>query len=209
MVAMDSMAPIEGENLMEISDEGSSGALDLQAFADEVADFVDAREKPDSDSGTNPLKARVAELEEVVRQEENNYKRLLADFQNMRNRASREVQSAVEQAEKQILLEVLQVLDSFNRCLGSSYKSIEDFRAGVDLIEKQFLSVLRRLKVSEIEISKGDMFDAHVAEALTAIDIPSLPDGSVADICEKGYKIGDQLLRPARVVVARGGNSIS
>ena len=207
MATTDSMAPIEGETPIEISDEGTAGNLDIQDFADEVADLVDAHESVGFGSEANARKARVAELEEALSQEENKYKRLLADFQNMRNRASREVQAGVEQAEKQILLELLQVLDSFNRCLNSSYQSIEDFRTGVNLIEKQFLGALRRLRVSEIETKVGDMFDAHVAEALTAIDTTEFPAGSIVDICERGYKIGDRLLRPARVVVARGGDS--
>jgi molecular chaperone GrpE len=191
----------------EASKGGSIGSLgggfDLQAFADEVADIVESEEAPSQSQEIVALRAKVKELEQLQQNEDNKHKRLLADFQNLRNRSAREIQSGIEQAERQLLLEILQVLDSFNRCLCSTYQNIDDFRTGVGLIEKQFHGTLRRLKVTEIELSAGDTFDAHTAEALTAVETADFPPGSIVEICEKGYKIGDQLLRPARVTVAR------
>jgi molecular chaperone GrpE len=156
-------------------------------------------------SEPDALRARLSEAEGALAEAEGRYMRLLADFQNHRNRQARDVQLGVEQAERQTLLEVLQVMDSFRRCLGSNYGSVEDFRAGVGLIERQFDAALRRLGVSEIDIGAGDAFDAHVAEALTTIAAPGLPPGSIVDVCEKGYRVGERLLRPARVVVAADG----
>jgi molecular chaperone GrpE len=132
----------------------------------------------------------------------------LADFQNFRNRTARDIQLGIELAEKQILVDMLQVLDSINRCMNSSYRDIEDLRTGVELIKKQFYDTLRRQKVSEIEIQVGDTFDAHFAEALTALDTTDFPEGSVVDVCEKGFRRGEQLLRPARVVVARRSDPV-
>jgi molecular chaperone GrpE len=197
----DSLEPIEGEdNVLDRSGDSPEEDLDVQTFVDGHGNAVSASE-------LKTLKARVKELESSLHNEENKYTRLFADFQNSRNRASKEIQLATEQVSKQILIEVLQVLDSFNRCLSSPYKDIEDFRIGVSLIQKQFYDTLRRLKVSEIEIKIGDAFDAHVAEALTILETAAYQEGSIVDICEKGFKIGDQLLRPARVVVARGNGS--
>jgi molecular chaperone GrpE len=189
--------------ILDDSSGGLGGGFDLQAFADEVADIVEPEEAPGQSQEIKALKAKIKELELSRQDEDNKHKRLLADFQNLRNRSSREIQSGIELAERQMLLEILQVLDSFNRCLGSSYQTIEDFRTGVGLIEKQFHATLRRLKVNEIEINIGDIFDAHTAEALTAVDAKDFPPGSVVEVCEKGFRISDQLLRPARVIVAR------
>ncbi|MDR0499262.1 MAG: nucleotide exchange factor GrpE [Holophagales bacterium] len=203
-----SSEPIKGdENVIDLSSDTSGDASDLQTFADGIADLIDDQGNADSASELKALKSRVKELEDSLHSEENKYARLFADFQNLRNRTSKEIQLGVELAVKQILLEVLQILDSFNRCLTSTYQEVTDFRTGVGLIQKQFYDALRRLKVSEIEIQIGDTFDAHVAEALTMLDTTAYPEGSIVDICEKGFRIGDQLLRPARVVVARGNNS--
>jgi len=176
---------------------------DLHALADTAARSI----ADECDNGElELLRQKVKELEESLRSEDDKYKRLLADFQNFRNRASKDIQMGIEQSEKRIMLEVLQVLDSFNRCMGSPYSSIEALRAGVELIQKQFYDTLRRLGVSEIEINLGDMFDAHIAEALTTIDTANFPEGSIVDVCEKGFNLGGRLLRPARVVVARVNN---
>jgi molecular chaperone GrpE len=197
------------ENVLDLSDDNSASgeAADMQSFAGGISELTDDRDNTDSASELKALNARVKELENSLLNEENKYTRLLADFQNLRNRTSKEVQLGKELASKEILLEVLQVLDSFNRCLGSAYQDITDFRTGVGLIQKQFYDILRRLRVSEIEIQVGAPFDVHIAEALTNIDTTDYPDGSVVDVCEKGFKIGDQLLRYAKVVVARGGSS--
>jgi len=197
------------ENVLDLSDDSSASgdASDFQTFANGIENLIDDQGNTDSGPDLKVLNARVKELENSLRNEENKYTRLLADFQNFRNRTSKEVQLGVDLATKQILLDVLQVLDSFNRCLNSNSQDIADFRNGVGLIQKQFYDTLRRLKVSEIEIQVGDAFDAHIAEALTTINTTTHPDGSVVDVCEKGFKIGDQLLRPARVVVARDSGS--
>jgi len=207
MEVNNSPEPVENRDAIDLSDNGSERYDDIQVFADETAESADAQNHSDSNSELKAFKARIRELEESHRNEENKYNRLLADFQNLRSRTSKEIQLGVELAEKRILLEVLQVLDSFNRCLGSAYHDSADFRKGVDLIQKQFYDTLRRLKVTEIEIQIGDMFDAHVAEALTTLNTTAYPEGSVADVCEKGFRIGDQLLRPAKVVVAHGAGS--
>ena len=204
MEMIDSPEPIEDESPMNIADDG----FDLQAFADEVADIVEETGNKDGNPELVALKSKIVELEESLRNEDNKYKRLLADFQNYRNRTARDIQLAVELAEKQILIEMLQVLDNLNRCMNSSYRDIDDFRTGVEFIQKQFYDALRRLKVSEIEIRVGDTFDAHFAEALTMVDTTDFPEGSVVDVCEKGFRRGEQLLRPARVVVSRCSNPI-
>jgi len=157
--------------------------------------------------GTAELNAKVSGLEKSIAEERDKYARLLADYDNSRKRSAKEVQLGVEKAERQILLEVLQVMDSFRRCLASNYASVEDFRAGVGLIERQFDAALRRLRVSEIEIGPGGEFDTHVAEALATVKVAGFPSGSIVEVCEKGYRIGEMLLRPARVVVAAGDDA--
>jgi molecular chaperone GrpE len=150
------------------------------------------------------MRARLLEAEGALAEERDRYMRLQADFQNSRNRLAKEIQLGVEQAERRILAETLQVMDSFRRCLGANYGSVEDFRAGVGLIERQFDAALRKLGVSEIEMIPGDAFDAHVAEALATVEMAGFAPGSIVEVAERGYRVGERLLRPARVVVAAG-----
>ena len=201
MEANSSFGQSEDENPLGISDAVEGSGMDIHASKGGEAEACH------SEQYENALAQKIAELEEALGKEENKYKRLLADFQNSRNRTAKDINTAVEQAERQILLDMLRLLDSFNRCLSSAYHDIADFRTGVELIQKQFCGALRRLEVSEIEINVGDVYDAHTAEALTTLDTQDYPEGCIVDICEKGYRFGGHLLRPARVVVASSGGS--
>ena len=200
-------------------DEGLEG--DLQSVADEVASeyrtqMVPEMELPDLPQPTSEPEVRVDlesalteaehQMEDMLRREAelmDQQRRLAADFNNFRNRAQRDIALAVEQAERKILLEMLPVLDNFERGLGASYQDVESFRAGVELIRKQFLESLRRLNVEQLPILVGEPFDALTSEALTTFGDPNLPDGAVAAIYEQGFNLKGQLLRAARVVVNR------
>lgn len=209
----------ESEDLLDLNlDDTLEG--DLQSVADEVASeyhtqVVPELEPPDPDpsfsaGGRVDLESALVEterqMEELLRREAelmDHQRRLAADFNNFRNRAQRDIAMAVEQAERKILLEMLPVLDNFDRGMGSTYQDVESFRSGVELIRKQFLEALRRLNVEQLPLQVGDPFDALNAEALTTFTDPNLPDGAVAAIYERGFNLKGQLLRAARVVVNR------
>ena len=212
--------PMESEDLVDLNlDDALEG--DLQSVADEVASEYRTQAVPDMElpdlpllpggiDGRVDLESALAEtqhqMEELIRREAelmDQQRRLAADFNNFRNRAPRDIALAVEQAERRILLEMLPVLDNFDRGLGASYQDVESFRAGVELIRKQFLEGLRKLHVEALPLQVGDPFDALNAEALTTFTDPSLPDGAVAAIYERGFNLKGQLLRAARVVVNR------
>ena len=192
---------------------------DLQSVADEVASeyrtqAVTGTDLPDLPpiglGGKVDLETALVEaehqMEDLLRREAelmDHQRRLAADFNNFRNRAQRDIALAVEQAERKIFLEMLPVLDNFERSLGATYPDVDDFRSGVELIRKQFIEALRRLNVEQLPIQVGDPFDALHAEALTTYTDPNLPDGSVAAIYEQGFNLKGQLLRAARVVVNR------
>lgn len=190
---------------------------DLQAFADAVAEETNQPESPRPPQGEDvsalldtelertlqEARERIEELEKREAEHLEKHHRLLADFANYRNRTAKEVQLAVDQSERKLLLEILPVLDNFERCLGASYQSVEDVQGGVALIQKQFQDALRRIGVESVELAVGDPFDAAHAEALTTTMDPKLPDGCVAAVFERGFLLRSQLLRAARVVVNR------
>lgn len=202
------------EDVVDLSLDDALDA-DLQSVADEVASGYPAPSAEEGElaplDGTREgLEAALSEaerqMEEMLRREAelmDQHRRLAADFNNFRNRVQRDIALAVEQAERKILLEVLPVLDNFERGLGASYQDVDSFRAGVELIQKQFAEALRRMNVEPLPLKVGDSYDALHAEALTTFSDPNLPDGAVAAVYERGYNLKGQLLRPARVVVNR------
>jgi molecular chaperone GrpE len=185
---------------------------DLQAFADQVAECALGPVEP-AGEGVDPTsleseeadlfmaRNRIAELEKLEADYHDKHQRLLADFANHRNRVARETQLAITLAEKKMLLELLPVVDNLERCMSSNYTTVEDFHNGISLIYKQFVESLRKLGVEEVPVGVGDSFDAMNAEALTTTSQPTLPDGAVAAVYERGYMLRDMLLRPARVIV--------
>lgn len=204
----------ESEDVVDLSLDDALDA-DLQSVADEVASGYSAPSTEDGeltelDATRDGLEAALTEaerqMEEMLRREAelmDQHRRLAADFNNFRNRVQRDIAMAVEQAERKILLEVLPVLDNFERGLSASYQDVDTFRAGVELIQKQFMEALRRMSVEPLPLKVGDSYDALHAEALTTFSDPNLPDGAVTAIYERGYNLKGQLLRPARVVVNR------
>lgn len=205
-------------------------AIDLQALADEAAnatpefmvtgDGLDDEDTADIDSilldpempaatataedyerQLARLQVQVGELEHRETDVLDHYKRLKAEYLNFRDRSARDTQVALNQADRKVLMEILPVLDNFERSLGASYPDMDAFRIGVELIHKQFVDALRRVGAEPVTLKVGDPFDALHSEALTTISNPTLPDGAIAAIYERGYMLRDQLLRPARVVV--------
>lgn len=189
---------------------------DLQALADETAEELPETSSHKASRQSDELSSlfnaelertlleardRIQELEKREAEHLDKHHRLLADFSNYRNRTNRDIQMAVDLAEKKLLLEFLPVLDNFERCIGSNYQNVDDFRNGVLLIQKQFLDALRRVGVELVMLAPGDPFDAVHAEALSTANDPKYPDGAIAAVYERGYTLRDQLLRATRVVV--------
>ena len=211
---------LEVEDLVDLNlDEPLEG--DLQAVADAVAsgyhtqvvpelDVVDLPQPTQDPDARVDLESALSEterqMEELLQREAelmDHQRRLAADFNNYRNRAQRDIALAVEQAERKILLEMLPILDNFERGLGATYQDVDSFRSGIELIRKQFLEAFRRLSVEQVPLQVGDPFDALNAEALTTFSDPNMPDGAVVAVYERGFSLKGQLLRAARVVVNR------
>ena len=126
--------------------------------------------------------------------------RLAADFENFKKRAARERQEYVALANERLIAELLPVLDDLERALAAAEEHQEaQLEEGVRLVHRSLAALLERNGVSAIDT--GGKFDPHVHEAL--LSQPSeAEEGSVLDVVQKGYKLGDRIVRAARVVVA-------
>lgn len=126
--------------------------------------------------------------------------RLLAEFENFRRRAAREHEAARREGRRSALLPLLAVLDTFERALGAG-SADRDFYEGVAATHRLFLDALREAGAAPIE-SVGRPFDPNVHEAVATAPADGVPPGTVAREVRRGWRLGNELLRPAQVVVA-------
>jgi molecular chaperone GrpE len=130
--------------------------------------------------------------------------RLQAEFANYKKRTAREQEAFASRANEQLLRELLPVLDDLGRALDAAEAHEEaKLEEGVRLVHRQLAETLAKQGLAEIETN--GTFDPHVHEAL--LSQPSeAAEGSILEVVQKGYRLGDRVLRPARVVVSRGGD---
>ena len=129
--------------------------------------------------------------------------RLQAEFDNARKRAAREQTEFREYAVADAIKALLPILDSFDRAL-QTHAGEESFR-GIELINRQFHDALAKLGVRPIPAA-GEPFDPHLQQAVEMVETPEVPDHTVLEELQRGYKFKDRLLRPAMVRVARNPN---
>ena len=146
------------------------------------------------------LEEKLAALEAERDEHLNDLKRVAAEFENYRKRVLRDQESLVARAHERLVKELLPVLDDLERALAAAEEHEEaKLEEGVRLVHRELDDALAREGLAEIETD--GQFDPHVHEAL--LSQPSSEDeGSVIEVVQKGYKLGDRVLRPARVVVA-------
>jgi molecular chaperone GrpE len=148
------------------------------------------------------LEERLAEVERERDEYLNDLKRVAADFENYRKRVARDQEGLVARAHERLVKELLPVLDDLERALEAAAKHEEaKLEEGVRLVHRELVEALAREGL--IEVETDGQFDPHVHEAL--LSQPSeQEDGAVVEVLQKGYRLGDRVLRPARVVVSQG-----
>ena len=146
------------------------------------------------------LQARLLAAESERDEHLDHLRRLAADFDNYRKRAARDQADLVTRANERLVKELLPVLDDLGRALEAAEQHQEaQLEDGVKLVHRSLAEVLRREGLEEIPTDR--QFDPHVHEAL--LSQPSeAEEGTVIQVLQKGYRLGDRVLRPARVVVA-------
>ncbi len=144
---------------------------------------------------------RIAELQRERDEYLDSLRRLKAEFDNFRKRTESERAAQAARASEALVKELLPVLDDLERALEAAEKHEEaKLEEGVELVHRALAGVLARTGLAEIETDGA--FDPHVHEALLAQPVEGAKPGSVVQVLQKGYRLGDRVLRPARVVVA-------
>ena len=163
---------------------------------EQLDEFAEEQAEAEGES----LEERLAAAEAEASTHLNDLKRLAAEFENYRKRVAREQEALSARASERLVKELLPIVDDLERALDAAEQHEEaKLEDGVRLVHRQLASVLEREGLSEIETA--GRFDPHVHEAL--LSQPSdAEEGSVIEVLQKGYRLGDRVLRPARVVVA-------
>jgi molecular chaperone GrpE len=139
--------------------------------------------------------------EESAPAPDDSYLRLAADFDNYRKRVAREHAELTQRANERLLNELLPVLDDLERALEAAADHEEaKLEEGVQLVHRSLAGLLERHGLTEIDTDGA--FDPHVHEALLAQPGEGAEEGSVLQVLQKGYRLGDRVVRPARVIVA-------
>lgn len=145
-------------------------------------------------------------LEEQLGKEKDKFLRLFAEFENYKKRTSKERIELFKTANQELMTVLLPVLDDFERALThiEEDKEAEELRKGVLLIYQKLLSTLEQKGLTVADAKVGDVFDAEVHEAVTQIPAPSKKmKGKIVDVVEKGYKLGDKIIRFPKVVIGQ------
>lgn len=150
-----------------------------------------------------PVESENDLLKAELEKERNNFLRLFAEFENYKKRTSKERIELFSTANKELMTVLLPILDDFERGLKEIEKSSDDaLMQGMQLIYNKFKNTLSQKGLKEMEVKQGDTFDAEIHEAITQIPAPSKKlKGKIIDTVEKGYKLGETIIRYPKVVL--------
>jgi len=151
------------------------------------------------------LEKQVAEKDRLVQEYIGKYRQASNEFEEARLRLRREIAKDVERARREVLADLLEVVDNLDRALdaASPASSLESLVQGIEMVRRQFLAKLEGFGVTRAEAT-GLPFDPQVHEAVTTVPAASAEqDGMVLGVIRHGYRIGEDVLRPASVAVGR------
>lgn len=164
-----------------------------------AAENAETAEETSEASPEESADAKVTALEEELKKEKDNYMRLFAEFDNFRKRTSREKTEAYGDSAAKTIGAILPALDNFERALDAPCED-ENFKKGVEMIFTQLNGILEKLGVTEIE-ALGAPFDPNFHNAIKQVESEDAESDTVCEVFQKGYKLGDRVIRTAMVAV--------
>ena len=175
-------------------------------------DSIDMQEVPEAENMTEEKKIESQEPssgfepDPVRLQLQDKLLRLQAEFDNYRKRQARDFRRLCEQGKKELIQELLAVLDNYHRAeqlVKEGGHSVEEIADGLMKTSEQLVSILKQEGLNELEVAQDDPFDPNIHEAMLAESKEGLDKDTVLEVFQKGYCIGQDLLRPARVKVGK------
>jgi len=196
------------ENMEEVKDQIREDFKDEPAeeFIDDNLNHMDeddAEEK--ANTGQEDESSENEKLKEELGKEKDKFLRLFAEFENYKRRTSKERIEQFKTANQEVMTALLPVLDDFDRALTEIRKAKDkNLLKGVELIHNKLKETLKNKGLEAMKVEAGDSFDADVHEAITQVDAPSDKlRGKIVDVVERGYQLGDKIIRFPKVVTGR------
>ena len=177
----------ELEQELDEKEETAENSEELPA-AEETADAESADKK------------RIEELEKQLSDEKDKYLRVVAEYDNFRKRSVNDRLNAVTDAQARVITEILSVIDNFERAMNAECTD-ENYKKGVEMIFSQYNAILTKLGVTEIE-ALNCPFDPNVHHAVNQVEDENFGENTVCQVFQKGYRLGDKVIRCAMVAVA-------
>lgn len=173
---------------------------DLENKEEMVDETQAAEQAPTTETASES--SEVAKLKEEIAASKDKYLRLYSEFENFRRRTAKEKLEMVQSANEQLIKALLPVLDDFDRAEKSFAEKNDNDSEGFKLIQSKFKKVLELNGIKIMDVKSGSAFDTDLHEAITQIPAPDPSlKGKVVDVVEKGYLLGDKVVRFAKVVV--------
>ena len=166
-----------------------------------------SKKKVEIDKNTEPVENQVEEvnLEDQVQEERDKFLRLFAEFENYKRRTAKERIELFSTASEEVMISLLPILDDFDRASAEIEKDNDnEIFKGILLIKNKLFDSLKSKGLALIEVNKGDEFNADNHEAVTQISAPTKEmEGKIIDVIEKGYKLGEKVIRYPKVVIGK------
>lgn len=162
----------------------------------------DIREENQEDVETEELSDEQVLRDELAK-EKDKFLRLFAEFENYKRRTSKERMELFKTAGQEVIVSLLPVMDDFDRAIKELAKSSDkEMFKGIELINVKLRETLKSKGLQILEVNAGDVFDAEIHEAITQIPAPDKKmKGKIIDVIEKGFTLGDKIIRHPKVVV--------
>ena len=187
--------------LEQESAEAEDTAVTDEAAAETQSEQAESEQQTDQQQSSEEQEPSEEEkLKKELEESKDKYLRLMAEYDNFRKRSAKERLELSATVKGNTIGEILPVFDNFERALAAETQDT-NYKAGVEMIFKQFGDMLTKLGVEIID-PIGQTFDPNIANAVNQIEDENLGENEVAQVFQKGYKIGDKVIRYAMVVVA-------
>lgn len=164
-------------------------------------DKVEDQTEKEFNSEEQEILDKLNDLENEIKNQNEKFLRLAAEYDNYRKRSERDKTLIYNEAKAKTIIEILSIGDCIERAIESSYDADAEYKKGLEMLNEQFITSLSRLGVESFG-SVGDKFDPEMCNAISHIEDENLGENVIAQIFQKGYRIGDKIIRHAMVSVA-------
>ena len=181
-----------------------SGKAKKEAEDSKIEDVAEIQENQDQIIEEEKVKEAISDADLLIL-EKDKFLRLFAEFENYKRRTTKERIELYKTANQELMTVLIPILDDFDRAVLEITKvKDKNLLKGIELIQNKFKSTLKQKGLDEVDVKSGDIFDADQHEAITIIPAPTSDlKGKIVEVIEKGYKLGDKIIRFPKVITGQ------